>query len=68
MTPPGAIARAEVEAMVRQSLHRFLPDATQGPTAAAVRGVAPAPRLIASPVLSRCRLTERSLFDRCRLC
>lgn len=61
MTPPGAIARAEVEAMVRQSLHRFLPDATQGPTAAAVRGVAPAPRLIASISARHCHLDQRGL-------
>lgn len=61
MTPPAAIARAEVEAMVREALHRFLPDAKPGPTAAAGHGLAAAPRLIASVSARHCHLDQRGL-------
>ena len=57
----GVVRRGDVEVMVREALKRYLPDAQVGPTAAASRAIAPAPRLIANISARHCHLDQRGL-------
>ena len=61
MITPAPVRRTDIEAMVRQALHRYLPDVALGPTAAAAHQVSDGPRLIVNISARHCHLDRRGL-------